>query len=72
MTGTCAENPNATGEADRKIIMNGPDDPTLRIAPRTRDQEMKRLRRRTQNLVGAGPAVAVFGMLLALLFASGG
>lgn len=71
LTGTCAENPQATGEADRKIIMKGQNDPTFRIAARTREQEINRLRRRAHIFIGLGAALAILGILMASAFILG-
>lgn len=68
LTGTCAETPQASGGTDRKIMLKGQNDPTFRISPRTRDEEIKRLRDRAHILIGLGLAVAVVAALFYLPF----
>jgi len=68
LTGTCAETPQASGETYRKIMLKGQNDPTFRISPRTRDEEIKRLRGRAHILIGLGLAVAVVAVLFYLPF----
>jgi hypothetical protein len=69
LTGTCAENPQAGGETDRNIIMKGQSDPTYRIAARTRDAEIGKLRTRAYLYIIIGAVIAFIGIAITLPFA---
>jgi hypothetical protein len=57
--GTCAENPNPSGENDRNLVHRGQNEKTYLITTKTEGQEEKRLRNQSLLLILLGAAVMV-------------